>query len=94
MKSKADQELIDTLQKDHKDIVTFKHCGEEYFKNTKIRDFLNKLLSADIKSVYTTGKKYDTTHGLDWSGECIILVNAKNEVVYLTNSEWAAFGFL
>jgi len=94
MKSKADQELISTLSKDHQDIITFKHGGEEFFKNTKIRDFLNKLLSADIKSVYTVSKKYDTTHGLDWSGESIILVNAKDEVVYLTNSEWAAFGLL
>lgn len=94
MKSKLDQVLIAELEKDHKDIITFKYSGEEYYKNTKVRDFLNKLLSANIQSVYTVSKKYELKHGLDWSGECIILVNAKNEVVYLTNSEWAAIDFL
>lgn len=94
MRSKIDVELIERLQKDHKDIITFKYWGDEYQKNTKLRDFLNKLLSADLKSVYTTGKKYDTTHGLDWSGEIIIMVNAKDEVLYMSNSEWAAIGKL
>ena len=92
MRSKIAAELIERLQKNHKDIVTFKYCGDEFQKNTKLRDFLNKLLSADIKSVYTTGKKYDTTHGLDWSGEIIILVNAKDEVISMSNSEWASIG--
>lgn len=91
MKSKADQELASTLEKDHANIVNFKYSGEEYYKNTKVRDYLNKLLSADLKSVYMVEKKYDTKFGLDWSGETIIVVNAKNEVVMLTNSEWASF---
>lgn len=94
MKSKSDLELINTLQNDHMNIVNFKYSGEEYYKNTKVRDYINKLLSADLKSVYMVSKKYDTKSGLDWSGETIILVNAKNEVVMMTNSEWASFDFL
>lgn len=88
------KEVLELLSTSHQDVVEFSYAGDKFYRNAKVRDYLNKLLSADIKSVFTESKKYDTTHSLDWSGEVLILVNAKNEVITMSNSEWANIGKL
>lgn len=94
MKSLSKKEVIQLLSNHPEDIVEFAYAGDAFQRNTNVRNYLNKLLSADIKAVFTENKKYDTTHSLDWSGEVIIIVNAKNEVITMSNSEWAFIGKL
>ena len=89
------EEVIKMLSTGYQDVVEFEYDCATYYRNTKIRDYLNKLLSADLKAVFTESKKYNTSSGnLDWSGEKIIMVNAKSEVCSMQNSEWAFIGTL
>ncbi len=61
-----------------------------YYKNTKVRDFLNKVLDAGFKAAYMKYKKYDVSNDqLDYSGEDIYLVTSKGKIALLNNSEWA-----
>lgn len=61
-----------------------------YYKNTKVRDFLNKVLDAGFKAAFTKYKTYDVSHDqLDYSGEDIYLVTSKGKIASLSNSEWA-----
>lgn len=61
-----------------------------FYKNTKVRDFLNKTLDAGFKAAFTKHKKYDVSNGeLDYSGEDIYLITSKGKIALLTNSEWA-----
>lgn len=61
-----------------------------FYKNTKVRDFLNKVLDAGFKAAFTKYKKYDVSYDkLDYSGEDIYLITSKGKIALLTNSEWA-----
>lgn len=61
-----------------------------FYKNTKVRDFLNKVLDAGFKAAFTKYKKYDVSYdNLDYSGEDIYLITSKGKIALLTNSEWA-----
>lgn len=92
--NKEDDQLRSVLEKDYKDIVNFKYFGEEFKKNTKIRDFLNNIFTANIKAVYTVDSKTDVNNGWDWSGETVIIVNGKSKVIIMTNSEWSKISLL
>lgn len=80
------------LKEGWRDLHEFKYNGDSYRRSTDIRDTLNKLFSAKIKAAFvddTRVQSEDTR--LDWSGCTIIIVNAKEQTVFLTNSEWADF---
>lgn len=87
------QELVDKLEGDYTQVHKFKFDGHEYISNTKLRKYLNNLFSADLKAVYTRKQmdNVDTKFRLDWSGETVIMVNAKGHVIRMENSEWAFF---
>ncbi|QCW18595.1 hypothetical protein SEPL_477 [Salmonella phage SE_PL] len=91
---KEDDQLRSVLEKDYNDIVNFKYCGDEYKKNTKIRDFLNNIFTANIKAVYTVNSKTNIDNGWDWSGEIVIIVNGKGKVIIMSNSEWSSIRLL
>lgn len=76
-----------------RDVVQFNHMGEEFHRNTKIKDYLNKLFSANLQAVYTREKKYDLKYGFSYDAETVYAVNAKGEVISFTNSEWAGIGY-
>lgn len=80
--------LEEVKEKFH-DIQEFKYGGIEYYRNSKLREYLNKVLGSQIKVAFSTSKKYNFNHGLDWSGDNFILINHKDEVVEMGNSEWA-----
>ena len=50
---------------------------------------MNKKLGSNLKAVFSTTKKYNLSTGLDWAGDDMILINHKNEIVLIGNSEWA-----
>ena len=66
--------------------------GTVFKKDTKARDVLNKLLSANIVAVYTADRiSYDAKAWfLDWSTEDWYIVNSKLEWIKMSNSEWAS----
>lgn len=90
MKELTKEEIIENLN----DLHEFKYRYTEYYKNTKLRDFFNKTFGATILQAFSTEKKYALSRGLDFSGDRIILVNNKKEIVYITNSEWASISIL
>ena len=77
------------VQEQYQDLQEFKNNGTVFYRNNKLREYLNKLLGSQIKVAFSTTKKYNFDHGLDWSGDSFILINHKDEVVEMGNSEWA-----
>lgn len=85
MKTVTKVEIIEQFQ----DLQEFKNDGQVYYRNNKVREFLNKKLGSNLKAVFSTTKKYNLDTGIDWSGDNMILINHKNEIVEMGNSEWA-----
>ncbi|WEM33539.1 hypothetical protein EJP02_478 [Escherichia phage EJP2] len=88
------------IKEQYKDLFEFKHNGEEFKRSSTVRDFLNKLFCTKFKAAYITMPERTSSaedikkFGLGWDAQSIILVNADEELVYLTNSEWASFMYL
>lgn len=73
-----------------RDLIEVTIDNDVYYKNTKVRDFLNKVLDAGFKAAFTRDKKYNFSNdSLDYSGEYIYVVTAKGKIASLCNSEWA-----
>lgn len=82
---------IETIGDNWRDVVLFTYDGITFKRNTKVRDFLNKLFSASLVAVYTDADcSYDLNRGLSWDSETIIMINDQGVVSYMTNSEWAS----
>lgn len=74
------------------DTVEFIHSGRTFKRDTKVRDFLNKIFDANLVQVYGSYSRHDLSKGqLDWSGEHFITVSKSGKVACLYNSEWAHF---
>lgn len=80
---------LEEVQDQFQDLQEFMYSGSEYYRNNKLREYMNKVLGSQIKVAFSTSKKYDFDKGLDWSGDYFVLVNHKNEIVEMGNSEWA-----
>ena len=78
------------------DIHEFKYNYDEFRKDTKLRDVMNKMFSAEIKHAFVSTNTSITVEkdNVDWSGNHIILVNNKGKVVHMMNSEWAHIDLL
>lgn len=87
MQKLTKQEILKQFQ----DLMEFKYEFDEFHRNNKLRDYLNKLFGSQFKAVFSTSKDYDYKHGLDWSGDNIICINHKDKMVEMGNSEWAFF---
>lgn len=72
------------------DVVEFKYNHTHFKRDTKVKDFLNKVFDASLVAAYSE-KKHNLSTSLDWSGEQIITVSKSGKVVWLSNSEWAFF---
>lgn len=73
-----------------RDLSDVKIHGTVYYRNTKVRDYLNKVLKAGFKAAFTEDTKYDLGNYLDYSGEEIYVVTSTGSVAVFTNSEWAS----
>lgn len=74
------------------DTVEFTSSGRTFKRDTKVRDFMNKIFDANLVAVYSTTCRHDLSKGqLDWSGEHFITISKSGKVSYLFNSEWAHF---
>lgn len=86
MKELTKEEIIEQ----HRDLQEFKYGGtDSFYRNSNLRNYLNRKLGASIKVVFSTSKDYNFKNGLDWSGDTIIIINHKDEFIEMTNSEWA-----
>ncbi|SOK58779.1 hypothetical protein [Yersinia phage fHe-Yen9-04] len=79
------------LVENHSNILEFEYNGCTFYRNSKLRRFLNELFGATLVAVYSTNKDSDANYSLDWSGEDIVTVTANGVVSHLGNSEWAHF---
>lgn len=68
--------------------VEYWHRSCRLVKDTKLRDMLNKKLSANIKHCFSNGVKKQKDE-IDFGSGTIIIVNDKGEVNSLWSSEWA-----
>lgn len=73
-----------------RDLSEVKIDGTVFYRNTKVRNFLNKVLHAKFKAVFTQYKKYDLSkNNLNYSGEWLYIVTESGHIAALSNSEWA-----
>lgn len=80
------------IKEQYMDLIEFEYCYDDFKKNTSLRDYFSKLFGTKFKAAFSTNtKEYNVQHGLDWSGDSIILITNTGNVVYMTNSEWASF---
>ncbi|UYE98942.1 hypothetical protein XbC2_547 [Xanthomonas phage XbC2] len=71
------------------DNYSFQYDTKEYFKNTDLKNKLNKLFGSSFKAVYSTVKDYDLDGDtIDLSGDTILIFNHKGELIKVNNSEW------
>lgn len=93
-----EDEVMSTLEdvkNNYREVFEFKKDGSVYKRDKKALDFLNNLLATDFKAVYRSELRKDK--GIDkkqnsfcWDSEDIFVVNAKDQVIILGNSEWAS----
>lgn len=86
---KTVEEILDN----HKDVTEFIHGYDKYYKNTKLKNFLNSMFGGKIQSVFSSEKEsYFSGKNnlvLDWDSEVWLIVNHRNKVIFMSNSEWA-----
>lgn len=85
MKKVTKQEILEQFQ----DLVQFEYEVDKFYRNNRLREYLNNIFGSKLKVVFSTSKDYSYKHGIDWSGDTIICINHKNEMVQMSNSEWA-----
>lgn len=88
------------IKEQYQDLIEFKHSFTEYKRNSNVRDYLNKIFCSKIKAAFidmedrVESKENMNKYGFGWDGHSIILINEKEEVIILSNSEWATFSVL
>lgn len=91
---------VQEIKEQYRDLVEFSHGGEDYKRNSNVRNYLNKVFCSKIKVAFisnddrTETKDHMNKFGLGWDCQSIIIVNEKEELFYLSNSEWATFSVL
>ena len=68
----------------------FEYKYSEYKRDTKLRDMLNKIFSAEIKHVFSSESVVKIKNGVDFGSASFILVNSKGKFVFVTSSEWTS----
>lgn len=66
----------------------FEYQYREYTRDTKLRDLLNKIFTANIKHVFSCNV-IKNKNSVDFGGTSFILVNNRGKFVFATSSEWA-----
>lgn len=91
---------VNEIKEQYRDLIEFSYSGDDFKRTSTVRDYLNKVFCSKIKAVFisqperTDDKDSMNKFGLSWDCQSIILVNEKEQVVFLTNSEWATISFL
>ena len=79
---------------DVENVQEFVYNFDFYKRDTKLRDILNKMLSANIKHVFSNmSKDSKTSKHVDLGCERILIVNNKGLFVEMWNSEWGAIEY-
>lgn len=73
---------------DWDNVDTYWHRSCKLVKDTKLRDMLNRKLSANIKHCFSNNVSKNKD-GIDFGGGTIVTVNEKDEINCLWSSEWA-----
>lgn len=60
-----------------------------YKRDTKLRDMLNKIFTANIQHAFSRSVTINK-NSVDFSSASFILVNSKGKFVFVTSSEWAS----
>lgn len=87
---------IEEILDNHKDVTKFKYNYTKYYENTKLKNFLNSMFGGKIQSVFSSGEKsyFSGKNKLSWDNEIWLIVNHRNKVILMSNSEWAAISQL
>lgn len=71
----------------------FEYQYYPYKRDTKLRDMLNKIFTANIKHVFSCNV-INNNNSVDFGGASFILVNNKGKFVFVTSSEWASIDLI
>ena len=87
---------IEDILDNHKDVTEFKYDYDKYYKSTKLKNFLNSMFGGKIQSVFSTSKEayFSGKNSLSWDGELWLIVNHRNRIIFMDNSEWASIAQL
>lgn len=79
---------------DVENVQEFIYNFDIYRRDTKLRDIMNKMFSANIKHAFSSMAKGDKTpQRIDLGCEHILIVNDKGRFVEMWNSEWGAIEY-
>lgn len=71
----------------------FEYQYRQYERDTKLRDLLNKIFTANIKHAFSCNV-IKNKNSVDFGCASFILVNSKGEFVFVTSSEWASIDLI
>lgn len=67
----------------------FEYQYYHYKRDTKLRDMLNKIFTANIQHAFSRSVTINK-NSVDFGSASFILVNSKGKFVFVTSSEWAS----
>lgn len=71
----------------------FEYQYRKYKRDTKLRDMLNKIFTANIKHAFSCNVNKNK-NSVDFGSASFILVNSKGEFVFVTSSEWVSIDLI
>ena len=72
----------------------FEYQYYQFKRDTKLRDMLNKIFTANIKHAFSRSNVTKNKNSVDFGSASFILVNSKGKFVFVTSSEWASIDLI
>lgn len=72
----------------------FEYQYYQFKRDTKLRDMLNKIFTANIKHAFSRSSVTKNKNNVDFGSTSFILVNSKGKFVFVTSSEWASIDLI